>query len=260
MNPKIVFDTNDDGDYAQDTDHDGVVTLSEAVAQDKEAAFALDNSYTRDNGNADQAQNDAYRINEKDAFFYYYTHDLNNKYNLGIAPGEPNYYSSGRTFDPGDVATNVRVVFVDGDVSVNKNDQNWNGNVALNHTLASTGSINLVQPTNRPGDRLAIIAYNNVYMTGEMGNQGGTIGDLIIYAHNDFTAENGGKINASIFAKGTVTINTIGDDRGKDHRLLFKSTIDWSSPPIGLPKDYAVISIDFAIENDSSYKSVWQRN
>lgn len=252
LNPKIKFDTNNDGSYVVDTNGDGVIALSEAQAQGKETVFTADNAYSSDN-----------EINDKDAFYYYYTVDLNNKYGLGIAPGQANYYSAGTTFNPGDVSGIVSVIFIDGNVTINQNDQNWTGGVTLKHTIAATGGITLTQPTNRPGDVLTVVSFGDVSTSGTMGAQGGTTGDLIIYANNNFTAEGGGKANASIFAKGTVAINTVGDDQGADHRTLNKSTIDWTNRanwPLGLPKDYAVISLAFTIQNESSYKPVWQRN
>jgi len=124
------------------------------------------------------------------------------------------------------------------------------------------GNVTLNQPTNRPGDFMTIVAYGNVTTDGTMGNQGGTIGDLVIYTHGNFTALNGGKTNTSIFANGTVTINTIGDDQGKDHRMLNATTADRTQPnnrPLGLPPGYAVVSNEFKIKNESTYKSIWQR-
>ena len=271
MNPKIKFDTNNDGNYVTDTNSDGVVTLAEAQVQGKEDIFNADNVYTtiQDlNGDgiigADESANLS-EINDRDAFFYYYTVDLDTRYDLDIAPGEANYYSAEQSFEAGDVATDVRVIFIDGSVAIDQNDQAWVGigNATLNHTIAAVGDISIIQPTNRPGDVLTIVSCHDVYTTGTMGNQGGILGDLIIYANNNFTADNGGKANGSIFAGGTVTIDTIGDDQGRDHRMLNRSTIDWNDEadrPIGLPKNYGLISLDFSIENESTHKSVWQRN
>lgn len=263
QNPKITFDTNNDLDFAVDIDGDGVVTRNEAITQGKEAAFNADNSYAVDNGDADELKNDYNRISDHDAFYRYYTVDLNEKYGLEIGPGQSNYYTGDQAFDEGDVATSVKVIFVDGNVAIDKNDQEWQGNATLGHTVAAMGSVDIFQPTNRPGDVLTVVAFRNVTVSGTMGNQGGTIGDLIVYANGNFTAEHGGKANASIVAKGDLIIDTIGDNQGKDHRMLNKSTLDWSDEskrPIGLPKDYAMASFAFSVKNESTYKSVWQRS
>lgn len=251
-----TFDTNNDGSFAVDSDWDGVVTREEAIAQNMEPAFNQDNVVNDD------------RVSDKDAFYYYYTTYLNNAANnglgqdLGIGQGGTYYYSSDQSFNVNSVPNSVPIIFVNGNAAINQNDQNWQGSDVLNHTIVVMGDLNITQPTNRPGDVLTIVAYGNIYMTGEMGNQGGTIGDIIMYTNGNFVAENGGKTNASILAKGTLTINTIGDDQGKDHRMLNASTIDWTDPnarPLGLPPGYAVISSSFIIDNESTYKSIWQR-
>ena len=257
------FDVNSDGNYVEDTNNDGTVTLDEAVAQEKEAVFSADNAYSAPDN----------EITAKDIFYYYYTTQLNDPnfvYNssgqaLGISPSGAHYYSGNQTFGQGDIANNVPIIFVDGNVTITYNDQDWTGGATLNHTIVATGSISIAQPTNRPGDTLSIVAYGDVYTTGTMGNKGGTIGNLVILANGNFTAENGGKANASIFANGTCTINTIGDDQGKDHRVINLLTVSWDNPndaPLGLPKSYPAdkdLNTNFTVKNQSEYPPVWQR-
>lgn len=257
------FDVNNDGEYALDTNSDGIVTTAEAADQGKQTAFAADNVYNSSDG----------EISEKDVFYHYYTSQLNSptfpfnrqQASLGIAPGGAHYYSGDHTFDRGDIATDVPIIFVDGNVTITYNDQEWNGSPTLAHTVVATGSVSINQPTNRPGDTLTIVAYGDVYQTGTMGNKGGTIGNLVICTSGNFTGENGGKMNASIFANGNLTINTIGDDQGKDHRVINLLTVQWDGPeqaPLGLPGSYPAdrdLNTNFTIKNQSDYPPVWQR-
>ena len=128
----------------------------------------------------------------------------------------------------------------------------------------ATGNISITQPTNRPGDILTLVTWGDLYMTGEMGDKGGVIGDFVIFANGNVTIENGGKLNASIFSNGTISIDTIGDDQGKDHLVINKLTVEWpdaESMPLGLPPNYPVdVSFGFDVKNQSAQPPVWQRN
>ena len=254
------FDTNNDGSFAVDTNSDGVVTRAEALAQGKEAAFDADNVY----------QPSRNQIDDKTAFYHYYTTYLNdpanNKYHqdLGITPGGSYHYTGNQSFKPGDIPANVHIIFVDGNVTIDQNDQEWKGGgTALAHTIIATGTLSITQPTNRPGDMLTLVSYGDFYSTGQMGNQGGTIGDMAVYTNGNATLEHGGKMHLSIYALGTLTIDTIGTEQGKDHRMLTLVTPDWTDPnniPVGLPLQYpAYISYGFLIKSDSSQKPRWQR-
>lgn len=232
------FDTNNDGDYAVDSDGNGVVTLAEAQAQGKEAAFSADNAYHSTDG----------VISGADSIYHYYTSYLNDAANnalgahLNIAPGEGRYYSGSQVFTQGSIPNDVAAIFVDGDVTIDQNDQNWlGGGAQLNHTIVATGNVTINQPTNRPGDILTIVANGNIYTTGEMGNEGGLIGNFVLYSNGNVTLEHGGKMHASIFASGDVIIDTIGTEQGKDHRTISLMTIDWTDStirPVGIPPGY----------------------
>jgi len=266
----LPFDTNCNYDYVLDTDHDGVITREEAIAQGKEAAFDADNAY-KPAGTSDENE-----INAKDAFYNYYVTYLNNPINnkletdLGIgAPGAGNeighHYVGSKSFGlgapDGFVSDEKAIIFIDGDVAINYNDQDWRGDETLNHTIVSMGNVTITQPTNREGDVLTIIAYGDVAINSTMGDRGGTTGDIIIYTDGDFTANGGGKMSGSIFAKGNLVIDTQGTT-GKYHRTFNKSTIDWTDPskrPLGLPPNYAIVSVNFSI-NESTYGPNWQRH
>lgn len=257
-NKKLEFDTNNDGNRITDINGDGSVTLADCEGDPaREAIFKADNAFHPEGGDTSGA------INDKDAIYYYFVHDLNNKYDLNIGEGQANHYTGNKSFEAGDVAKTVKAIVVEGNTTINYNDQRWTGGGdPLKHTILSMGNLSITQPTNRPGDVLTLVVAGNVYTTGEMGNKGGTIGDLVVFTLGSFTAENGGKMNASIFAVGEIIINTIGDDQGKDHRMINKSTIDWSDPankPLGLPYGYPSLTLDFSIDNDSTRKSIWQR-
>lgn len=272
------FDTNDDGYYNYDLNDDKIVTRAEAMAQENStrlAAIGQDSVQVFNNDNKYHPDDD--EISDKDAFYYYYTGYLNDAANnrlgvsLNIGEGQAYHYNGDMSFTKNSIPNSVPIIFIDGNVtSIDQNDQNWQSSGILSHTIVIMGNLGdtearsggLIQPTNRPGDVLTVVTYGNTYMTGEMGNQGGTIGDIIIYTNGNLVADNGGKINASILVKGDLTIDTIGDDQGKDHRILNASTIDWTNPnarPLGLPPGYGVISSTFVIDNESTYKSIWQR-
>jgi hypothetical protein len=203
-----------------------------------------------------------------DAFYYYYTTYLNDAANnplsetLNIGSGQSYYYSGDQTFEQGDIANSVPIIFVDGNVTITYNDQDWQSSDELNHTIVVTGNISIEQPTNRPGDTLTLISWGDFYTTGSMGDKGGIIGDIVIFANGNVVMDDGGKMNASIYTNGTITIDTVGDDQGADHRVINKLT--WDSPddfPLGLPQDYpANISSGFTIKNQSTEPPVWQRN
>jgi hypothetical protein len=244
--------------YGVDTNGDNAVSLQEAQGQGAETEFRVADA------NADDV------VTEKEAFVYYYTSFLNDPANnrlsstLNIGQGQPYRYSGDQVFNKGDIPKTVPIIFVDGNVTINYNDQDWTGSGTLNHTIVASGTINITQPTNRPGDKLALFAFGDISNTGSMGNKGSTIGDIVIYTHGNYTATHGGKANASIYAEGTCTVNTIGSEQGKDHRVIDLLTVEWdaeSDKPLGLPPGYpANISFGFNVKNQSTYAPVWQRD
>ncbi|MBN1526908.1 MAG: hypothetical protein JW919_04920 [Candidatus Omnitrophica bacterium] len=266
------FDTNDDTKYPTTTENADYATATDYI----------NNGWTQqdfDNDDVYPSGGDD-KVDVKDAFFYYYTTYLNNEENLGINPGGSNYYTGNQTFEQGDIANDVKVIFVDGDVAVTYNDQDWEGDDELKHTIVAMGKLKIEQPTNRPDDTLVLVSCNkdDVHPTdaddrdpdhyalatyGTMGDRGGVIGDVVFYTRGDFLMLGGGKLNLSAFAEGTVTIDTVGDDQGADHRILNAMTVDWTSEedkPIGVPPGYPIRSFKFTIKSESQYRPIWQRS
>lgn len=234
---------------------DGVITLLEAQAGGAEAEYNTVNAYTTSDD-----------VTQKDAFYYYYTTYLNDaahnptQETLYIGSGQSHYYATSQTFDQGDIANDVPVIFVDGNVTISFNDQNWQGSDTLKHTVVATGTITIDQPTNRPGDSLTLIAYGDVDVTGTMGDKGGLLGDTIIFAYGNVNITGGGKLNASIFANGNCTIDTEGTT-GKYHRDINNVTADWTDEnnvPIGLPTGYPR-DMDLSTKFKITGYPLWQR-
>ena len=202
---------------------------------------------------------------DDDAFYYYYTTYLNGNppsgYSapLGIGEGQSGYYSGNQTFEPDDINEAGAIIFVDGNVTITKESNRWISGV---HTIVATGNITIYQPTNRPGDVLTLVSHANVTTSGEMGNQGGSVGEFIVYADGNFTATDGGRTDGSIFAKGIISIDTLLSG-GSHQRKLNKSGIDWSdvdNMPLGLPDpyNYNKVSPNFTI-NETTHKTIWQK-
>lgn len=258
--PKTNRDTNADNNYLTDVyppvseEHpvagDGKITIEDAEGDPaKIEIFNNDNSYPSSEGG------DA-EINEKDAFFYYYTTYLNNSANLNIGVGESSYYSGDQTFGTSSIPDSVPIIFVNGNCTITGND-----GATTDHTVVMTGNLTLTQPDNENGDRNTYVVYGNVSTSGEMGYSGGTKGDLIIFANGDIDKQGGGKMNASFFANGTLNIDTAGDT-GKSHLMLSRLTETWDEGggPIGIPPGYPdEITTGFSIKNQTSYPPVWQR-
>jgi hypothetical protein len=240
-----------EGGYAYDSNGDGVVTLAEAVDQQKVTQF------TADDVNGDGV------VDGKDAFIYYYTGYLNEAANnptgthLNIAAGEARYYAGDQTFTSGSIPDSVKVIFVNGNCTITNND-----GATTDHTVVVTGNLTLHQPGNSPGDRNTYVVWGNVSTDGEMGNGGGTAGDLVIFANGNIDKQGGGKMNASIYCNGTLNMDTAGDT-GKKHLMLSKLTEVWSdasTAPLGIPPGYpANITSGFTIKNQTNYPPVWQR-
>lgn len=246
------FDTQGDGSNWIDGDS------SESITQD-EVPPGMEGAFAADDVNSDSV------IDKKDAFIYYYTVNLNNQYNLGINEGGPNYYSGDRTIGPWNIPAGTNMIFVDGDVNIVFNAQQWWGNTS-DLTIVSTGDITIVQPVNGADDRLTLVALGDT-MTGgvNLGEIADIDGNLISYSGNNFTAILGGNTNGSIFASGQATAHT-GLPSFLFNRDFNKGTDDWSNPanrPLGLPPNFGVVSRAFSIRAEnlgsSGYKPRWQR-
>ncbi|MDD5422646.1 MAG: hypothetical protein PHT32_04390, partial [Candidatus Omnitrophica bacterium] len=115
-----TYDTNNDGSLITDINSDGSVTVAD-IPEGQETIFS-----------ADDVNSDGV-INDKDAFTYYYTTYLDDAANnslgvdLGITPGEENYYTGSQTFDPWSVPVGTPVIFVDGSVDILFSDTAWWG-------------------------------------------------------------------------------------------------------------------------------------
>jgi len=253
---KEQYDTDGDGSYVTDVSGDGVVTVADCLADPvKEAEFAQDNTYTSDT-----------EINDKDAFYTFYTFELEQQQGeLGISPGEANYHSGDTLFGPSSVPAGTSVVFVDGDANILFNAANWSGG-ASDITIVAMDDINIVQPTNGSDDRVTLIAYDDVN-TGGVGIFGGISGDWVVYAGDDFNAYFGGNSNGTIFADDHMTVDTVAAIPGLLTRDFDKGTVDWSDPdnvPLGLPSAYPRVSYNFRISDETQaqpagYIPVWHR-
>lgn len=245
-----TFDTTRDSNYATDTNMDGQVTYTEAADQMKESFFA-----------ADDVNSDGV-VDGKDAFVYYYTTYINNPANnptgqtLNIGSGESRYYNGDQTFGTTSIPDTVPIIFVNGNCTINDND-----GATTDHTVVVTGNLTLSQPSNGPGDRNTYVVYGNVYTSGEMGHDGGTAGDLVIFANGNIVKEGGGKMNVSLFCNGALSIDT-GGSTGKLHLMTSRLTESWTggAGPIGIPPGYPnEIATGFTVKNQTSYPPVWQR-
>lgn len=249
---KAVYDTNGDTQYLTDVNGDGIITVDDAMGDAaKIAIFNADNTYSTDS-----------EINNKDAFYTYYTTELNTALNLGIGPGESNYYPGDQNFGPNSVPAGTPIIFVNGDVNILFNNTAWWG-ADVNHTIVSMNDVAIVQPTNGSNDTLAIVAYGDVD-TGGIIAFGGVRGNFIVYAGADFNAYYGGRTNGTIFAEGSVDIDTVWPIPGLLNRNVNKATVDWGDPvnwPLGLPPNYNMLSLAFRVLNeDSEYRPRWQNS
>ncbi len=255
-----------------DSNGDGVVTPSE-VLPIGEANFAA-NDVNQDNV-----------IDDKDAFVYYYTEFLNQAENnptnehLDIAPGEINYFSPATTptsfkdhidvhgktvkllevensseLNKHAVPKGTEIIFVDGDLFINKTDTKWKGG-AFSHTIVCTGNVDIFQPTNQADDTLTIVALGDVTMCGRDTGKNQLNGNFIVYTKGDFTALMGGTSHNAIFAEGTVTIDTVTANK-KNDRTMYNLLGSWS-PPIGLPPGYRIIAYKFILD-ETVYKTEWE--
>ncbi|MBN2453275.1 MAG: hypothetical protein JXB40_03325 [Candidatus Omnitrophica bacterium] len=248
---KLVGDTDGNGIYLTDVNHDGKVTIEDAGGdEDMENIFALDNTYSSDS-----------EINDKDAFYTYYTHELNEKENLQIGEGQSNHYNGNQNFGPSSIASGTRAIFVDGETDILFNNTQWWA-AASNHTIISMGDITILQPTNGVNDTLTLISYGDI-ATGGLNVFGGINGNLVVYSHGDFDAFYGGSSNGTIFADGTMNIDTVYPVPFLLNRNLNKGTVDWANPanwPLGLPPNYNRITLSFSILNEiTGYKPRMQR-
>ena len=252
--PKVTFwpsslvgDANRNGTVYSDSNSDDRITADE-LGEGQEADFAADDVYPY--GSPDGV------VDEKDAFFYYYTAYLDGEQNLDIGVGESRYYSGNQTFGTTSIPDSVPIIFVNGDCTIDDND-----GATTEHTVVVTGNLTLHQPSNGPGDRNTYVVYGNVYTDGEMGHGGGTKGDLVIFANGNIDKQGGGKMNASFFANGTLNMDTAGDT-GKMHLMLSRLTETWDAGagPLGIPPGYPVrITAGFSVKNQTNYRPVWQR-
>lgn len=246
INPSVLTELK-----AADANSDGTVTLIEAQDALIEDHYNTVNTYTPSDG-----------VTEKDAFYYYYTTYLNNPLNnplgqtLNIGAGESRYYTGDQTFGTSSIPNSVKIIFVNGNATINNND-----GATTDHTVVVTGNLTLQQPNNSPGSRNTYIVFGNVATDGEMGNSGGTKGDLIIFANGNIDKQGGGKMNASFFANGTLNLDTAGDT-GKKHLMFSRLTESWDggNAPLGVPVNYPLnITSGFSVKNQTNYPAVWQR-
>ncbi|MCX5665514.1 MAG: type II secretion system protein [Candidatus Omnitrophica bacterium] len=218
-------------------------------------------------------------IDEKDAFIYYYTQYLDQANNLDIAPGEINYFSPvttpasfkdhinvhGKRVKLLDIDTSsqlnkravpkgTEIIFVDGDLFINKTDTKWKGG-AFTHTIVCTGNVDIFQPTNDANDTLAVVALGDVTICGRDTGNSQLKGNFIVYTAGNFTALMGGTSHNAIFAEGTVTIDTV-DANKKNDRTMYNLLGTWT-PPMGLPPGYRTIYFNFALDT-SVYKTEWE--
>lgn len=214
------------------------------------AAFDANNKYTK-------TSQDEERVDNKDAFYYYYTGYLDNdpsspsydgeKPHLEIGQGETNYVDHNTTYGPFSVGAGKKIVFVDGDVDVIFNAQQYWGS-ASDLTIVSMNDIAIYQPVNGPDDRLTLIAYNDISTGGiNLGDFADVKGNIVMFAAGDFDAVLGGVMNGPIFAGGEISIDT--------RWLIFYSARDfnmgtdnWANNyPLGLPESY-INNSNFKIE------------
>lgn len=251
-----TYDTNNNNEFAVDPDGKGYVTLADAQAQNKEAAFLADDN------NSDG------RVDGKDAFRYYYTSHLNSQYNLGIQEGGPNHYNGTQTFGPMAVPAGTRVIFVDGDANVVFNAQQWWGSTS-DLTIVSTGDITVVQPVNGADDRLTLVAYGDTATGGiNVGDLADVDGNFVSYSGGDFSAILGGSTNGAIYAGDNISVQT-GLPSFLFNRDFNKGTDNWDvNRPIGLPPGFSTKMINFVIKAENlnpdtpsnpSFKPRWQR-
>lgn len=243
-----VYGTNDPARYITDVTGDNKVTIDDALGDEARKAVFRTNDINGDG-----------EVNDKDAFVAYYTVELN-KMNLGIAPGESNYYSSGVEFVPGDVPQGRTIIFVNGNVDIAYNDQNW-ARYACDHTIVATGNITIVQPTNGSDDRLTLVAYGDV-ITGGVRAFGGVTGTLDVYANGDFNAYYGGRIDGTIATGGNINIDTVLPIPGMLNRDMNRGSDNWDNAedrPLGLPIFASTLPVTFELD-ELTQKVVWERN
>jgi len=204
------------------------------------------------------------KVDERDAFRAYYLLELNKLLAEKVPPETVQEYVGDKTLGPYSVPAGTSVIFVDGDVNVVFNAQQWWGAPAADLTIASTGDITIVQPVNGPDDRLTLVAYRDVFTGGTNLSELTDIdGNLNIFANGNFTAVLGGNTNGSIMVGGTTYIDTVLIDALFD-RNLHHGTDDWAVWPIGFPPDYPMDNSisNFAIKTETfgvaNYKPRWQ--
>lgn len=258
------------------------ITRAEAAAYDGVqsgalAAFDANNVYKNTTQDTD-------RLDDKDGFYYYYTGYLDKAENnqtgvdLGIGVGETNYKtpSGGPTstflYGPFTVPSGKNIIFVDGNVDIIFNAQQYWGN-SSDLTIVSTGDIVIVQPMNGTDDRLTLVSYGDIATGGiNLGDKADVKGNIEMYSYGDFDAVLGGVTNGSIFANGNVNVDTEYEIFGfpiYSSRDLNMGTDSWMDPanrPLGLPPSYPVIFRDFGIKAEGTgtdpalnYNPRWQK-
>jgi hypothetical protein len=239
---KAVGDTNGDGQFLTDVNGDHKITVADALGDPvQEAVYQADDTYPPDN-----------EINDKDAFYTYYTTELNAKENLSIGAGQEHYYNGDQDFGPNSVTAGTRAIFVNGNTNILFSDTQWWGS-ASNHTIISMGDITIIQPTNGQDDTLTLVSYGDV-ATGGLNFFAEIRGNLVVYAHGDYGAYYGGSSNGAVFAEGVMDIDTVYPVPGLLNRDINKGTVDYANPanwPLGLPPNYNRISLNFNILNES---------
>jgi len=253
------FDTTNTG-FAYSDGGTGSITRAEALVQNPAMIATFDTNDVNGDG----------VIDDKDAFYYYYTSYLDQPANnmlgqdLAIGPGDIYYFSGDQNFEPGSIPSGTPIIFVDGNVNILFNSSEWWG-AACNNTIIATGTITITQPSNGGNDTLTLVAYGDV-ITGGEHSFGGVNGNLIVYTNGNFIADYGGKTNGTVLAKGDIIINTqAASGQGENFNRDFKRLHgDWTEP-LGLPSGYRVVTIQFIIKDETgatggSYKPMWQRD
>lgn len=249
---KATYDTLGTGVYITDVNGDGNVTIADALGDAAGEAIFRTNDINSDG-----------EVNDKDAFVSYYTVELNKK-NLGLAPGEAGYYEGNQAFGPGDVPSGKIIIFVNGDVNILFNDQNWSKG-ACDHTIVSTGDITIIQPVNGSDDRLTLVSYGDV-STGGLNFFGSVKGNLDVYANSSFNAYYGGTSNGTILAKDSVDVDTVLAIPAFLNRNLNKGTDNWwadpANMPLGLPQHYNTVTSSNTTLADAQdpTRGLWEKN
>jgi hypothetical protein len=253
------------------------ITLEEATAQEAVspgalAAFNANNVYKSTTQDAD-------RIDDKDGFYYYYTGYLdkaeNNSTGTHLEIGkdvngspEANYISTDTTYGPWSVGSGKKIIFVDGNVNVLFNAQQyWNDPSDL--TIVSMKDINIIQPVNGPDDRMTLISCGDISTGGiNLGDNADVKGNLVLCSMGDFNAVLGGITNGSIFSGGGVFVDTrwLIIYSARDFNMGTDNWANSANWPLGLPPSYPVFNRGYHVRTEglgtdlsANFNPRWQK-